>query len=138
MKTIVLFTTMIFASSVLACPQFYLSNVTCTDPAGSESGLSMSLQGNVFTGTSVFGTHSTTFPHSEFFNGTQSTIECVGNKIVTTETFENYTAISETSFINGALVTTGQYLSTRCDYPTGCNNGVYTFDSIVTAESICK
>lgn len=126
----------LFLTSALACPQFSATNAICTDEGESFPVSQISLQGNTFT-LIVFGqTQTQTLPYSESTGQYTIKSECVGNTVVTTETFGSNTAISTTTVVGNQLVSSGQTMILGC--PTGdCDNGPLTFDGVAEESFSC-
>jgi hypothetical protein len=136
MKLVVSALSILFVFSAIGCPQFSAVNAVCTDEGESFPVSQISLQGNAFT-LVVFGqTQTQNLPYSESTGQYTIKSECVGNSVVTTETFGSNTAVSTTTVNGNRLISSGQTMVLGC--PTGdCDNGPLTFDGIAEESFSC-
>lgn len=110
------FALLLASAPALACPQFNLTNITCTGTGGQYTVERASLQGNTLSFTTEGQTYSRTFPSSETDEtGLYSEARCEGNQIVGLQRLGSTEARSVITYANGELRASGQGLGIQCE-----------------------
>ena len=126
MKAFIVAATFFATTAAFACPQFFVTNATCTDEGETFPVDQVSLQGNTFT-LSAFGqVMSQTLPSIETVGDYTMKVECSGNSVITTETLGGNTAVAVTTLQGNSIVTTGESMILEC-VNGDCDNGPYIY-----------